>query len=155
MATVLELVESMAVGVELVELGKTIQRRQRLPNLTSRVIENGIIKLGQEKKAQAELAEKPLNCTTVTGKSGEPATRKDMIFGLQMMGVFTLCNVLATLGWGGVTSILDILARAWTTKPPKESTDASTNTDMPGNRRVNQPLKPTSVSFRDERARWE
>jgi hypothetical protein len=76
-----------------------------------------------------------------------------MIFRLQMMGVFKLCDVLATLGWGGVTSILVISARAWTTKPPKESSDASTNTDMPGNRRVNRPPKPTSVSFRDERAR--
>jgi hypothetical protein len=113
----LELVESVAMGVELVELEKTIQQRQKLLDLMSRVIEDGIIKLGQEKKAQAELAEKPPNCRTVTGDSGELAARKDVVFGLQMMGVFTLCGVLATLSWGEVTSILVIMAKAWTTKP--------------------------------------
>jgi hypothetical protein len=58
LATGLGLGESLAVGVELVELGKTIQRRQRLLNLTSRVIENGIIKLGQEKKSSSRVSRK-------------------------------------------------------------------------------------------------
>jgi hypothetical protein len=64
----------------------------------------------------------------VTAKAGELNARKDVIFGLQIMGVFRLCGVLATLGWGGITSILVMTAKAWTTKPIKESLDVSTNT---------------------------
>ncbi len=52
-ATGLELTESLVVGVELLELEKTIQRRQMLLNLTSRVIEDGILTLDQDKVAQA------------------------------------------------------------------------------------------------------
>jgi hypothetical protein len=153
-ATGLELMESIAMGVELIELEKTIQRRQMLLNLTSRVIGDGILKLEQEKEARAGVAEKPPNCTVLLGEPRELATRKDVVFGLQMMGVFTLCGVLATLGWGGVTSILVITAKAWTTKPSKESSDASTITDMPSRHGVSRPLKPSAVTFRDKRARW-
>jgi hypothetical protein len=77
------------------------------------------------------------------------------MFGLQIMGVFTLCGFLATLSWGGVTSVLVLTARAWPTKPIKEFSDASTNTEMPSSRGVNCLPKPTAISFRDERARWE
>ncbi len=48
-----------------------------------------------------------------------------------------------------------ITAKAWSTKPPKEGLDASTNTEKPSSRVASRPLKPVPVSFRDERARWE
>jgi hypothetical protein len=38
MAAGLELVESMAVEVELMEIGKAVQRKQRLLSLTSKII---------------------------------------------------------------------------------------------------------------------
>jgi hypothetical protein len=71
------------------------------------------------------------------------------------MGMFTLCGVLTTLRWGGVTSLLIITTKAWTTKPLKENLNASTNTETLSSRGASRLLKPTSVSFRDERARWE
>ncbi len=85
-ATGMELVESVAMGMELVELEKTIRRRQKLLDLTSKVIEDGILKLTQEKKAvgetkaQAELAEEPLNCTTVADESEGLPAKKGMAF---------------------------------------------------------------------------
>jgi hypothetical protein len=39
--------------------------------------------------------------------------------GLQVMGVFTRCGLLAALGWGGLTGILVITTKAWTTRPPQ------------------------------------
>ncbi len=38
---------------------------------------------------------------------------------------------------------------------PKESSDASTNTNMLDSHGASRPFKPALVSFRDERARWE
>jgi hypothetical protein len=75
--------------------------------------------------------------------------------GLQVMGIFTLSGLLATLGWGGVTSMLVISAKEWTTKPPKENSEASTSTEGLGNNNATRQFKPTMLSFRDERARWE
>jgi hypothetical protein len=69
--------------------------------LTSKVIKSSILELEEEKKAQIGVAEKPPNCTAVLSELRELAARKDVMLGLQIMGVFTLCGVLATLGWGG------------------------------------------------------
>jgi chromosome segregation ATPase len=52
---------------ELIELEKTIRRRQKLLNLTSREIEEGMLKLMEEKKAEEERkaqVEESVNCTT-------------------------------------------------------------------------------------------
>ncbi len=91
----------------------------------------------------------------MTTKSGELNAREGMISGLQIMGVFTLCGALATLSWGGVTSMLVMTAKAWATKPIKESLDESTNTETLSNNGTNRLLKPATVSFRDKRTRWE
>jgi hypothetical protein len=77
------------------------------------------------------------------------------ILGLQVMGVFTLCGVLAALVWGGVTSILVVTARAWRKKPPSEEIDVSTSTDEVAPSGLVRPLKLVVLSFRDERMRWE
>jgi hypothetical protein len=89
------------------------------------------------------------------GKSEGLTMNRGEIARLQVMGIFTLCGLLVTLGWGRVTSMLVISAKAWTTKPPKENSDASTSTEGLGNNNVTRQFKPTMLSFRDERARWE
>jgi hypothetical protein len=156
MAAGVEFAESVAVSVELLKIREASQGRQRLFDLTSRVIEDALRKLERKRSAQMELAGTQPNCTTIVAELGELNMGKEVIFRLQIMGVFTLCYFLATLGWGrGVTSILVITAKAWSTEPIKESMDASTNTDVPGNRGISRPLKPAAVSFRDKRARWE
>jgi hypothetical protein len=120
---------------ELIELEKTIRRRQKLIDLTSREIEDGILNLEEEKKAveekkaQAEQAEEPASCTVAMTEPERLTMRRGEVSGLQVIGVFTLCGLLATLGWGGVTSILVITAKAWTAKLSEKGTDASTNTE--------------------------
>jgi chromosome segregation ATPase len=92
---------------ELMELEKTIRQRQKLLDLTSREIKDGILKLEQEKKvveekkAQAELAEEPANCTATTGEPEGLTMKRGEVPGLQVMGILTLCSLLATLGWRG------------------------------------------------------
>jgi hypothetical protein len=71
------------------------------------------------------------------------------------LGVFTLCGLLAMLGWGGITSILVVTAKAWTTKLPSKGMDVSTSTGELAGDNAAQPFKPATLSFRDERARWE
>jgi hypothetical protein len=39
-------------------------------------------------------------------QQGHVKEKKEGISGLKVMGVFTRCGVLITLGWGGVTSAL-------------------------------------------------
>ncbi len=53
--------------------------------------------------------------------------KETKISGLQVMGVFTLCGFLASLGSGGVTSVLVVTARVWPTEGPAHSEDASTS----------------------------
>ncbi len=71
MAAGLELAESMAVGVELMKIWEVCQRRQRLFELTSKVIEDSLRKLEREKAAQMEPIEDQPNCTTVVAEPGE------------------------------------------------------------------------------------
>ncbi len=155
MAVGLELVESVAVGMELMEIEETRQRRQRLFKVTSKIIEDGLLLLEHGKSDRVELTKGQPNCPTVTAKSGELNAGEGMISGLQIMGVFALCSALMTLSWGGVTSMLVMTAKAWAVKPAKESLDASTNTETPSNRGTGQLLKLAAVSFSDKRTRWE
>ncbi len=55
-------------------------------------------KLEHEKATQAELLGEAPNCTTAADELGEFNAREGVAFGLQIMGVFTLCGFLATLG---------------------------------------------------------
>jgi hypothetical protein len=95
---------------ELMELEKTIRRKQKLLDLTSRETEDGIgmpkleqeKKVVEEKRAQAELAEEPINCTAAMDESERLIMKRGEMSGLQVMGIFTLCGLLEILGWGGV-----------------------------------------------------
>lgn len=87
--------------MELAELEKTVWRRQMLLDLTSGEIEEGLRKLEMEKGRMEEertQAEESINCTETVNAPESQATAR--ISGLQVMGVFTLCDLLATLGWG-------------------------------------------------------
>ncbi len=86
---------------------------------------------------------------------GELNAREGVAFGLQIMGVFTLCGLLATLGWGSMTGLLVLISKAWPMEDVKEYRDARTNTGLLGSRGQSRPPKPAAVSFREERARWE
>jgi hypothetical protein len=143
-----------AKKMELIELEKTIRRRQMLLDLMSREIEEGMLRLKEEKRIMEEKKmreEEPANYTMVAGEPEELTARRDGIPGLQIMGVFTLCGLLVALDWGGVTSILVATAKAWTTKPLNKGT--STGELSAGN--AMSPFKPATLSFRDERPRWE
>jgi hypothetical protein len=142
---------------ELIELEKTIRRRLILLDLTSREIEEGMLKLKEEKekmKEEKDQREEPTNCTETITVPERLAAEGAGISGMQFMGVFTLCSLLAALGWGGMTSTLITAARACTTKPPSEAADASTSKDevVPGSHPC--PPKPAVLSFWDERTRW-
>jgi hypothetical protein len=78
-------------------------------------------------KEERDQREKPTNCMETITAPEKLAVEGAGISGLQVMGVFALCGLLAALGWGGVTSTLIIAARACTTKPPSEAADASTS----------------------------
>ncbi len=83
----------------------------------------------------------------------EVSCRRGRNIGVAGHGVFTLCGLLAALGWGGVTITLVIAARACTAKPPSEAVDASTSTDevVPGS--LSRPPKMAVLSFGDERTK--
>jgi hypothetical protein len=90
--------------------------------------------------------------------AGEPenlTAKKEGVLGLQIMWVFNLCGLLAALGWGGVTSTLVVTARAWMTKPPSKGADVSTSMGKMTASSTMRPFKPATLSFRDERAKWE
>jgi hypothetical protein len=126
--------------------------------LTSREIEEGILKLEEKKKAVEEKkaqAEEPVNCTAPMIEPESLTTKQGGVSGLQGMGVFTLCGLLATLGWGGIASILVVAAKAWATKPPNKGMDSSTSTGELVGSDAARPLKSAMLSFMDERARWE
>jgi hypothetical protein len=97
----LEVAESIALGVEVMRMRAVDRRRRDLYDLTSKVMEDVLHKLEHKKVAQAGLPRETPNCTTAVDESGELNAREGVAFGLQIMGVFTLCGFLATLGWGG------------------------------------------------------
>jgi hypothetical protein len=71
------------------------------------------------------------------------------------MGVFTLCGLLAILGWRGVTSSLVIASRTWVLRGPDGSADAYTSTSDLRPQGDATGLKPATLSFQDERVRLE
>ncbi len=87
-AEIKEMDRNMSIKkMELSEPKKTVRRRQMLLDFTSKEIEEGLRKLEMEKE-------------TVIAPEGQ-ARKGARMLGLQVMGVFTLCGLLATLGWGG------------------------------------------------------
>jgi hypothetical protein len=82
---------------------KTIRRRQKLLDLISREIEEGMLKLEEEKKAKEKKraqVDEPINCTMTVIEPESLTVKREGVPGLQIMGVFTLCGLLAALGWG-------------------------------------------------------
>jgi hypothetical protein len=71
------------------------------------------------------------------------------------MGVFTLCGLLATLGWGGMTDLIVLISKVWSVEETREYKDASTNTGSLGGQGQAGPLKPAVISPQEERARRE
>jgi hypothetical protein len=104
---------------------------------------------------EERIREEPANCTMAMADPETLVAKEARVPGLQVMGVFTLCGLLAALGWGGLTGILVITTKAWTTRPPSEATDTSTSTEEAAPGGPVCPLKQAALSFRDERARWE
>ncbi len=98
-AEMLEMDLSLSIKrAELIELEKTIRRRQKLLDLTSREIEEGMLKREEEKKKiekkRAEV-EEPINCTTTVIEPKSLTVKRKGVPGLQIMGVRTLCGLLA------------------------------------------------------------
>ncbi len=75
-----------------------------LLDLMFKEIEEGMLKLKEEKRIVEEKKireEEPANCTVIASEPEELTARKDGKPGLQIMAVFTLCGLLAALGWAG------------------------------------------------------
>jgi hypothetical protein len=100
---------------ELIELEKTIRRRQKLLDLTSREIEESMLKLEEEKKAM----EKKEGPSRGTGQlhSNRDRTRKPnceegrSTWAAGHGGIYPL-RAAGSIRLGGVTSILVIMAKA-------------------------------------------
>jgi hypothetical protein len=79
-----------AKRAELIEHEKTIRRRQKLLDLTNREVEDGILKLEEEKKAveekraQAGQAEEQANCTAPMAEPERLTTKRGEVSGLQI-----------------------------------------------------------------------
>jgi hypothetical protein len=117
-----------------------------------------MFKLKEEKKKMEEertREEEPANCTLTMADPERMIAKEDRVLGLQIMGVLTLCSVLVALGWGSMTSILVITAKAGMTKSSSKATDACTSTEETAPGSPMRTLKPAVLSFRDERTRWE
>jgi hypothetical protein len=74
--------------------------------------------------------------------------KESRISGLKVLGVFTLCGLLASLGWGGVISVLVITSKVWPAKEPIPSMDVSTSMSELKSQRSDAGSKPAALSFR-------
>jgi hypothetical protein len=105
--------------------------------------------------ARAEAFREVPNCTAVIDKAGELNAREEIAFGLQIMGVFTLCGLLAILGWGGLTGLIIAISKAWPMEKAREFKEVSTSMGSLDRQGQAQVFKLAVVSPREERARWE
>jgi hypothetical protein len=135
-------------------LEKTIRRRQMLLDLTSREVEENVHRLEAEKKKMEEdrvRMEEPANCTETIILPEEQVKKDSRMSGPKVMGVFTLCGLLASLGWGGVTSTLVIASRTWSSRRSDGSMDASTSMSELRPEGSAAGLKPATLSFQEMR----
>jgi hypothetical protein len=126
-----------------------------LLDLTSKEIEEGMLRLDEEKKKIEEKKiweEEPANCTMMATEPEGLTTKEDGIPGLQIMGVFTLCGLLVAPGWGGCDQHPGCHSKGVDTKTPQQRRRCEY---QHGRGSATQPFKPTVLSFRDERTRWE
>jgi hypothetical protein len=77
------------------------------------------------RREKAEPLKEMTNCTMVMDKTGELNAREGIAFGLQIIGVFTLCGILATLGLGGMTGLIVVICKVWPSEEVKEHKDVS------------------------------
>jgi hypothetical protein len=126
-----EMIKNMSIRQEeLMELEKTIRRRQMLLDLTPREVEESVYKLEVVKKMMEEeriWSEEPANCTEMIIIPESQTRKESRISELKVMGMFILCSLLACLGWGGVTSTLIIASKAWPSRRPSSNMDVSTS----------------------------
>jgi hypothetical protein len=151
----LEVAESVAMGVEVTEVRATIMQRRDLYGSTPRTTLDGLQEPELREAARAEPLREAPNCTTTADETGESNSREGVAFRLQIMGVFTLCGLLATLGWGGMTGLIVLISKVWSMEDAREYKDASTNMGSLGSQGRAQLLKPMVISPREESARWE
>jgi hypothetical protein len=128
----LEVAESVTLGVEITEMRAASRQKRDLRSLTPRIMVSVFQRPEGQGAAPAEPLKEMPNCTTTAGESGELNAREGVAFRLQIMGVFMLCGLLATLGWGGMTGLIVLTSKVWPTEDIKEYRDASTNTRLPG-----------------------
>jgi hypothetical protein len=143
---------------ELMEVEKNIKRRQTLLVMTSREVKEDMLRVREEKQRMGEArarSEEPSNCTEVPVRQEQLEEKGVKVSGLKVVGVFTLCRVLAVLGWGGVTSVLVTTAKIWPTSLLALSEDASISMSelRPGGGKLSSRL--AALSFKDKRARAE
>jgi hypothetical protein len=155
MAMGLEMAESMARGVEVTKVRATILQGWDWYGPTPRTTSAGPRQPGPPEAARAEALREVPNCTAVADKAGELNAREGIAFGLQIMGVFTLCGLLATLGWGGMTGLIMVISKVWPVEEAREHKDVSTSTGSLDRQSQAQLLKPAVISPREERARLE
>jgi hypothetical protein len=95
---------------------KLIRMRQMLLDLTSRAMEERVHKLKSERERMEEERAKekePANSMENFDLAGRQVKKESRISGFKVLGVFTLCGLLASLGWGGVISVLVITSKVW------------------------------------------
>ncbi len=100
MALGLEMAKSMAIGVEVTKVRATILQRWDWYGPSPRTTSDGLHRPDPRGAARAEPLREAPNCTTATDRAGELNAREGIAFGLQIMGVFTLCGLLAHSGLG-------------------------------------------------------
>lgn len=148
----LKMAEGVAIGAEVTMVRATILRRWDWYGPTPRVTPAWAHQVELPRMAQAEALRDVTNCTAMADKTGEPNAREGIAFGLQIMGVFTLCGLLATLGWGGLVMVI---SKAWSVEEVKKLRDVSTSTGSLDRHNRAQLPKPVVISPQEERARWE
>jgi hypothetical protein len=97
----------------------------------------------------------PANCTENSTWPEGQVKKESRISGLQVMGVFTLYGLLASLVWGVVTSVLVITSKVWSAEKPVSSMDVSTSMRELKPEGSDAGPKPAALSFRGERVRLE
>jgi hypothetical protein len=155
MALGLEMAENMAIGVEVTRVRATILQRWNWYGPTPRTMPAGFHQPELREAPRAEPLRETPKCTMVADKTGELNAREGIAFGLQIMGVFMLCGLLTTLGWGGMTGLIVVISKVWPTEEIKEHKDASTSTGSLDKQGQAQLPKPAVVSPLEERGRWE
>jgi hypothetical protein len=155
MALGLEIADGVAIGMEVTKVQATILQRWDWYGAKPGAAMARVHQPRHRRAARAEPLREVPNCTTAVDKTGELNAREGAAFRLQIMGVFTLCGLLATLGWGGMTGLIVVISKIWPSEEVKEHKDVSTSTRSLDGQGQMQQAKAAVMSPQEERARWE